>query len=62
MDRHPLMFFGLYGSHDLAGMVARRMDMQLATHEEREFEDGEHKSRPLADVRGRCLRPALSVW
>lgn len=33
--------------------VARCLGCGLAPHEEREFEDGEHKARPLASVRGR---------
>ncbi|MDR3536368.1 MAG: ribose-phosphate diphosphokinase [Acetobacteraceae bacterium] len=52
MNSHPLSFFGLQGSHDLAERVAGRLDIALAQHEERNFEDGEHKTRPLQDVRG----------
>jgi ribose-phosphate pyrophosphokinase len=32
--------------------VAGRLEIALAPHEERSFEDGEHKARPLQDVRG----------
>ncbi|MCW3474590.1 ribose-phosphate diphosphokinase [Limobrevibacterium gyesilva] len=52
MDRSPLSFFGLQGSRELAERVARRLEIPLAAHEEREFEDGEHKARALHDVRG----------
>jgi ribose-phosphate pyrophosphokinase len=52
MSRNPLSVFGLRGSRELADKVAGRLDIALAPHEEREFEDGEHKSRPLQDVRG----------
>lgn len=31
--------------------VAEKLDVALAEHEERSFEDGEHKTRPLVDVR-----------
>ncbi len=48
----PLLF-ALDGSQDYAGKVARRLGCALAAHEEREFEDGEHKSRPLQPVNGR---------
>ncbi|QOY92772.1 ribose-phosphate pyrophosphokinase [Massilia sp. UMI-21] len=51
-DGAPLLF-GLDGSRDLAGRVARVLGVSLAAHEEREFEDGEHKARPLESVRGR---------
>ncbi len=53
MDHRPPAIFGLHGTRDLAERVAARLDVALAAHEEREFEDGEHKARPLEDVRGR---------
>jgi len=52
MPQHPLSFFGLQGSRALAEHVAGRLEVALAPHEERNFEDGEHKTRPLQDVRG----------
>lgn len=52
MNQHPLSFFGLQGSRELAEGVASRLEVALALHEERGFEDGEHKARPLQDVRG----------
>ncbi|MDJ0389611.1 ribose-phosphate pyrophosphokinase [Roseomonas sp. E05] len=39
-------------SHELGGRVAAALGIPLAAHEERSFEDGEHKARPLASVRG----------
>ncbi|MBP8296427.1 MAG: ribose-phosphate pyrophosphokinase [Burkholderiales bacterium] len=53
MVENAPMLFTLAGSGDFAGNVARHLGVPLAAHEEREFEDGEHKSRPLANVRGR---------
>jgi ribose-phosphate pyrophosphokinase len=52
MSHRPLSFFGLQGSHDLAQRVADRLEIALARHEERGFEDGEHKARSLQNVRG----------
>jgi ribose-phosphate pyrophosphokinase len=52
MSHRPLSVFGLQGSREIAEGVAERLDIALAPHEERGFEDGEHKSRPLQDVRG----------
>ncbi len=52
MNRGPLTFFGLQGSRELAERVAGRLDVAVAPHEERNFEDGEHKTRSLQDVRG----------
>lgn len=48
----PLLF-ALNGSQDYAARVAQRLGCDLAAHEERDFEDGEHKSRPLPPVNGR---------
>jgi len=52
MSRPPLTLFGLQGSRELAERVAGRLEVPLGPHEERRFEDGEHKIRPLQDVRG----------
>jgi ribose-phosphate pyrophosphokinase len=52
MNHRPFSLFGLHGSRDLAERVAARLNVTLAPHEERNFEDGEHKTRPLQDVRG----------
>lgn len=48
----PLLF-ALQGSEHYATRVAQRLGCQLALHEERDYEDGEHKCRPLASVNGR---------
>jgi ribose-phosphate pyrophosphokinase len=42
--------FALKGSHSYGERVARHLDLPLADHEEREFEDGEFKIRPLVEV------------
>ena len=52
MSQYPLSFFALQGSRELAERIAARLEVALALHEERGFEDGEHKARPLHDVRG----------
>lgn len=49
---HPLLF-ALHGSEAYAARVAEHLGLSLAAHEEREFEDGEHKSRALEPVEGR---------
>lgn len=48
-----LQLFALGASQPFARQVAAVLGLELAAHEEREFEDGEHKARPLACVRGR---------
>lgn len=47
-----LKVFALKSSSSLGEAVAREIGQPLARHEERVFEDGEHKARPLEDVRG----------
>ncbi|QEL27239.1 ribose-phosphate pyrophosphokinase (plasmid) [Bosea sp. F3-2] len=46
------MLFALAGSDELGRSVADEFGVVLAAHEEREFEDGEHKVRPLDPVAG----------
>ena len=48
-----MLFFALRGSELLGKAVAASGDFGLAPHEERDFDGGEHKARPLVDVRGR---------
>lgn len=50
-DRPP-MLFAPGASRAFAEGVARQLGIGLSPLEEREFEDGEHKARPLASVRG----------
>jgi len=52
MGSHPLSLFALQASHDLGQRIAQALGVPLAAHEERDFEDGEHKARPLQSVRG----------
>jgi ribose-phosphate pyrophosphokinase len=53
MNRGDLVVFALNASKDFGAAVARYLRVELAPHEEREFEDGEHKIRPLVNVRGK---------
>ena len=45
--------FALHGSRGYGEAVAARLGVTLAEHEEREFEGGERKVRPLENVRNR---------
>jgi ribose-phosphate pyrophosphokinase len=47
-----MRLFALNASREFGERVAAALGRELDAHEEREFEDGEHKSRPLASVRG----------
>jgi ribose-phosphate pyrophosphokinase len=52
MSDRRLCLFALRGSGELGSAVAAALGQPLTAHEEREFEDGEHKARPLVAVRG----------
>ena len=53
MSQTRPLLFALNGSQAYAARVAGHLGCQLAEHEERLYEDGEHKSRPLQPVNGR---------
>ncbi len=47
---NPPLLFALQSAAEFGRHVARQLDQPLQDHEERDFEDGEHKARPLVDV------------
>lgn len=47
-----MRLFALNGSQDLGISIARALWTTLDAHEERDFEGGEHKARPLVGLRG----------
>lgn len=57
-----LTLFALEASHEFGTRVAQALEAPLAPHEERSFEDGEHKSRPLVNVRGRDVFVVHSLY
>ena len=50
MEQNAALLFALEGSREYGERVAARLEWPLSAHEERSFEDGEHKTRPLVDV------------
>ena len=52
MQPKRLRIFALDASKQLGSLIASALGQPLASHEEREFEDGEHKSRPIDAVTG----------
>jgi ribose-phosphate pyrophosphokinase len=48
-----VLIFALDATRAFGSAVARALGVERAPHEERGFEDGEHKARPLTSVRGR---------
>jgi ribose-phosphate pyrophosphokinase len=57
-----LMLFALDASREFGANVAHALNVPLAAHEERAFEDGEHKSRPLVNVRARDVFVVQSLY
>jgi ribose-phosphate pyrophosphokinase len=53
MNSDGIRIFALNATHGLGARVAACLKLPLARHEERPFEDGEHKARSLENVRGR---------
>ncbi len=51
-DARRLRLFALNGTEELGGNIAESLGCSLSSHEERSFEDGEHKIRPLDTVAG----------
>lgn len=62
MPLEELRLFALNASGGFGRQVARALDVALAAHEEREFEDGEHKVRPLVSVRGKDVFVIHSLY
>lgn len=51
MAPQPLRLFALQATDEFGAAVAAALSEPLAAHQEREFEDREHKVRPLETVR-----------
>jgi ribose-phosphate pyrophosphokinase len=62
MNPDHACLFALNASRDFAAGVSRHLGISLAAHEERDFEDGEHKSRPLVNVRGKDVFVIQSLF
>ncbi|PIX98777.1 MAG: hypothetical protein CO125_10350 [Hydrogenophilales bacterium CG_4_9_14_3_um_filter_59_35] len=62
MNDENLMLFTLNASRAFGERIGQALGIPLSEHEEREFEDGEHKSRPLVNVRGRDVFVVQSLY
>ena len=62
MPKNSLLLFALEHSHVPGNAIAQQLGLALAPHEERVFEDGEHKARPLQSVRGRSCFVLHSLY
>jgi len=57
-----MKLFVLHSTAEFGGLVAKELNINLSKHEEREFEDGEHKSRPLENVRNEDVFVIQSLY
>ena len=62
MSNDAPVLFALQASRPFGEDVARQLGIALSAHEEREFEDGEHKSRPLVNVRNKDVFAIQSLY
>ena len=62
MTVSDIELFALEASRPFGEKVAQALNVALAAHEERSFEDGEHKTRPLENVRGRDVYVIQSLY
>ncbi|PWG64248.1 ribose-phosphate pyrophosphokinase [Spiribacter halobius] len=57
-----MQLFALDSRHGLGEHIAAVLGVPLAEHEERRFEDGEHKARPMVGVRGEDVYVIESLY
>jgi len=62
MNNDELILFALDASRGFGEAVSCKLGTPLSAHEERDFEDGEHKTRPLVNVRGRDIYVVQSLY
>jgi ribose-phosphate pyrophosphokinase len=62
VENDGLALFALDATREFGQSVAKSLGVPLDDHEERDFEDGEHKSRPLVNVRGRHAFVVQSLY
>ena len=62
MNDKAIKLFSLNTSRDFSERVAKHLGIALSHHEERDFEDGEHKTRPLVNVRGQDVFVIQSLY
>lgn len=62
LPMNEMALFSLDSGHGFAERVAAHLHMEVGQHEEREFEDGEHKIRLLQTVRDRDVYVVQSLY
>lgn len=62
MQHGEIAIFAPEATREFGERVSAGLGLTLSAHEEREFEDGEHKIRPLINVRGRDVFVIQSLY
>jgi len=62
MNNHKIKLFALNSSMEFGKRVAEQLNIELSEHEERDFVDGEHKIRPLINVRNKHVYIISSLY
>lgn len=62
MNFENMALFALNASRPLGEEVARELEISLSEHKEKNFEDGEHKTQPLSNVRGKDVFVIQSLY
>ncbi|KAA5543131.1 ribose-phosphate pyrophosphokinase [Roseiconus nitratireducens] len=62
MNHNRPMVFAVKSSEDFGRQVAARAGLDVSPHEERDFDGGEHKIRPLCSVRNRDVYVVASLF
>jgi len=62
MNHREIAIFAPGPSREFGEKVSAHLGVSLGAHEEREFEDGEHKIRPLMNVRGKDVFVVQSLY
>lgn len=57
-----MKLFALHGNENFADAIAKHLGISVSEHEEREFEDGEHKIRSLENVRNQDVFVVHSLY
>lgn len=57
-----LLLFALEAAREYGDRIGKALNAPLSPHEERDFEDGEHKARPLVNVRNRDVFVVHSLY
>jgi len=61
-ETDALALFAVNASRDFGEQVAQQLGIALGAHEEREFDDGEHKIRPRVNVRAQDVYVIQSLY